>query len=94
MQETGNELVALARLGREELTAFINGLIEQDFSRLVQLLYRLDVSEDRIRKVLHENPGGDAAGMIATLVMERMEQSRRSKDMFPPRADIPEEEKW
>ena len=94
MKEPGNELVALAQLSPEQLTAFITELIDQDFSRLVQLLYRLDVSEEKLKKVLLDNPDGDAAAMIARLVMERMEQSRKSKDMFPPPQDIPEDEKW
>jgi hypothetical protein len=94
MTEPGNELAALAKLSPEQLTAFVAELIDRDFSRLVQLLYRLDVSEDKLKNVLLDNPEGDAAAMIARLVMERMEQSRKSKEMFPPPADIPEDEKW
>lgn len=94
MIEAGNELITLAKLSHEQLTAFITELIDQDFSRLVQLLYRLDVSEDKLKKVLLDNPEGDAAGMIAKLVMERIEQSRKSKEMFPPPKNIPEDEKW
>jgi hypothetical protein len=94
MTEPGNELVALAQLSPEQLTGFISDLIDHDFSRLVQLLYRLDVSEEKLKKVLLDNPAGDAAGMIAQLLMERMEQSRRSKEMFSQNQDIPEDEKW
>jgi hypothetical protein len=94
MVDPGNELITLAKLSPEQLSAFVAGLIDHDFSRLVQLLYRLDVSEDKLKKVLLDNPEGDAAGMIAKLLMERMEQSRRTKEMFPPQADIPEDEKW
>lgn len=94
MIEAGKELVALANLSPEQLTAFVTELIDEDFSRLVQILYRLDVSEDKLKRVLVDNPDGDAAAMIARLLMERMEQSRRSKEMFPPPADIPEDEKW
>jgi hypothetical protein len=52
--EAGNELLKLEELGPEQLGVFVNQLIEKDFSRLVQLLYRLDVSEIKLKKVLEE----------------------------------------
>ncbi len=91
---TDNELLTLEKLTAEQMADFVHQLIDRDFSRLVQILYRLDVSEEKIKTVLVDNPGGDAGAMIAQLVMERMEQSRKAREMFPQQTDIPEDEKW
>jgi len=92
--EAGNELLRLEDLTPEQLAVFINDLIEKDFSRLVQILYRLDVSEDKLKNVLQENPTSDAGNMIATLIIERIAQREQVKGMFKPEGEIPEEEKW
>ncbi len=95
LQETMEEaLLKLENLSFEQLTAFINQLIDQDFSRLVQILYRLDVSEARLKTVLLEHPTGDAGEMIARLIIERIRQREQNKKLFKTDQDIPEEDRW
>lgn len=91
---TDNELLKLEDLGPEQLAEFIHQLIDKDFSRLVQLLYRLDVSEAKLRSVLLEHPTGDAGEMIAQLILERIAQKEKNKQLFKQQGDIPEDEKW
>ena len=92
--ENEQEILRLEELSAEQLGVFINDLIEKDFSRLVQILYRLDVSEDKLKSVLLEHPTGDAGDMIANLIIERIAQREKAKDLFKQQADIPEDEKW
>ena len=92
--DSENELVRLEDLTAVQLAEFINGLIDKDFSRLVQLLYRLDVSEDKLKTVLLEHPTGDAGDMIANLIIERIAQREQAKEMFKNDAPIPDDEKW
>lgn len=94
MMEQDNELMRLEALGPEQLGAYINQLIEGDFSHLLHLLYRLDVSETKLKAVLADNPQGDPGVLIATLMLERMQQSRITRAQFKSAHDIPEEEKW
>lgn len=92
---TENELLTLETLSAKQMADYIRQLIDSDFSRLVQLLYRLDVSEEKIKTVLADNPSGDAGAMIAQLLMERMEQSRKTREMFRQQNDtIPEDERF
>ncbi len=91
---TDNELLKLEDLGPEQLAEFIHQLIDKDFSRLVQILYRLDVSEAKLRSVLLEHPTGDAGEMIAQLILERIAQREKNKQLFKQQGDIPEDEKW
>ncbi len=94
VMERENELLRLEDLTFEQMAGFINGLIDKDFSRLVQLLYRLDVSEDKLKSVLLEHPTGDAGDMIAQLIIERIAQRRKAKELFKQEGEIPEDEKW
>lgn len=90
-----NDLVSLEKLSSEELAAYINELIAKDFSKLVYLLYAVDVSEKKLKQILAEQPDQDAGKLIAKLVVERQEQKRKSREEFKtPEQDIPEEDKW
>jgi hypothetical protein len=49
---------------REQLEIFladrINYLVMNDFNHLVQILYRIDVSEKKLKDLLIQNPGTNA----------------------------------
>jgi len=69
LQETP-AMDALEALLAERVNAMING----DFSALVQLLYRIDINESRLRLILQENQASDAGQLIARLILERQWQ--------------------
>ena len=79
---------------RNMLQSEISRLIMEDFEKLVQLLYRIDVSENKLRQTLSENPATDAATIIADLIIERQIQKLRTRKNQLDRPDIPEDEKW
>lgn len=79
---------------RTQLTDYINYLLIEDFSRLVQLLYRVDISEQKLKQLLREHPQTDAAVLITDLLLQRQEEKNRTRKSFTPDKDIPEEEKW
>jgi nitrogen-specific signal transduction histidine kinase len=79
----------------ENLAAEINHLIQTDFERLVNLLYRIDVSEARLKEMLQANPSTDAGHVIARLLIERQIQKIKLRKEFA--ADTPpvnDEERW
>ena len=79
----------------KDLSEAINYLIENDFSRLVQILYRMDINESRLKKMLAEHTDNDAGSTIAELIVERERQKKLSRQQFKrDDDDIPEEEKW
>jgi len=79
----------------ESLKNGINDLIDQDFDALLQLLYRVDVSENKLRQMLASFPAADAAGIITNLLLERQLQKIRSrKENRPANDSIPDEERW
>jgi hypothetical protein len=60
----------------------INVLIQRDFDKLLQLLYRIDINEQRLRRLLLENEGEDAGKIIARLIMERQWEKMESRRQF------------
>ena len=63
----------------QQLADYINQLILVNFERLVQLLYRIDVSEAKLKYLLKENPSEDAGRIIALLIIERQVQKIKFK---------------
>jgi len=79
---------------RSLLTVIINDLIQTDFQKLVAILYRVDVSEIKLKILLKETPGKDAGLIIADLIIERQIQKLKSRNQSrqtPPQQD---EESW
>ncbi len=78
----------------QQLTFLINELINKDFSSLLQLLYRIDVDENKIRLFLQQNLNEDSASVIANLIIERQLEKLSSRALFTKNADECDEEKW
>jgi|CXWL01.1.fsa_nt_gi hypothetical protein len=80
---------------RRQLAAHVNDLIIHNFQKLVSVLYRLDVSESKLKYLLQENPDAEASFIIADLIIERQLQKIKSRQQFRQRDnDIDENEKW
>ena len=79
----------------EALTIYANELIQKDFQKLVTLLYRIDVSEGKLKYLLQLQRDENAGNIIARLIIERQIEKIKSRQQFSKRDnDITEEEKW
>ncbi|HWJ25983.1 MAG TPA: hypothetical protein VNS32_05540 [Flavisolibacter sp.] len=83
-----NELLALATqtlsLAEQEnikhrLVEHVNYLILNDFPALIQVLYRVDVSENKLKNLLRSKPGTDAAILITNMLLERQAEKIKSR---------------
>ena len=73
----------------------INFLIINDFSWLVQALYRIDVNEKKLEALLKENTKYNAANIIASLVIDRqLEKIKSRQQNSRDKNNIDEEDKW
>lgn len=79
---------------RQALSDKINELISKDFSKLISILYRIDVSEPKLKKLLKENPNTDAGLLITDLMIERQAEKIRSRQENKPDENISDDEKW
>jgi hypothetical protein len=79
----------------EAMVCKVNDLINTDFAGLLSILYQLDVSEQKLKELLVNNPSGDAATLIAGLIVERQLQRIETRRNFRVRPDdATEEERW
>jgi hypothetical protein len=79
---------------KQKLSLHINHLINHDFQKLVSLLYRVDVNENKMRHLLKQEQGENAAGLIADLIIERQLQKIESRKNSAANNSISDEEKW
>lgn len=63
----------------EQLTQHINHLINTDFEKLVFYLYRIDVNEAKMKQLLQQQQGENAAQLIARLIIDRQLQKIKSR---------------
>lgn len=75
-------LQSLEKLDTPSLEIAINELIKNDFSRLVQILYRIDVSEAKLKNILNSNPTEDAGKLIAQVIVERLAATKKARESF------------
>ena len=86
------EVPAIGEL-EELLAEKVNAMIQTDFGALVQLLYRIDINESRLRALLQENAEENAGGVIARLIIERQWQKIETRSRYRSNADG-DEERW
>jgi hypothetical protein len=86
-------LQSLEKLDTPSLEQAINELIKNDFSKLVQILYRIDVSEAKLKYILNAHPNEDAGKLIAKVILERLATTKKTRESFnsQPRIDDTEE---
>lgn len=59
---------------QSKLTAIIKFLLDKDMGQLMNILYRIDVNESKIAKILSGSPVENIAEEITDLVIERQMQ--------------------
>jgi|SRR5690348_632409 hypothetical protein len=79
---------------REQIIALVNTFINEDFYSLLQLLYQIDVSENKIRSCLQNDTDKLSADIIADLIIERQLQKIKSRKAFSKNDTFSDEEKW
>lgn len=67
---------------REQLKERINYLILHDFNKLVAILYRMDVDEEKLKYNLKTKFDSDAAEIICTLMLERQALKLKIREEF------------
>ena len=75
----------------KELLLIIEDLINNNFSKLVLLLYRVDVSETKLKAILKKNDGVNASQVITNLIIERQYQKIESRKAFGSKPGFSEE---
>ena len=76
------------------LSDHINLLITNNFSRLIAVLYRVDISEKKLKQLLLSSPNTAAGDIIAKMIIERQLQKIEARKLFTGNNRFSDEEKW
>jgi hypothetical protein len=80
---------------KQQLAQYLNHLLLHDFPALVQLLYRVDVPEKKLKAVLADHAGEDAGVLMADLMIERQQQKMEARKNFRVKERYDDgEERW
>ena len=79
---------------RIQLVNAVEQLLQNDFSRLIQVLYRLDVDEEKLKAQLKNNKGSGAAELIADMIMARQLQKLEMRERHRGNNPVSGEEEW
>ena len=79
---------------KPSLSEIINRLIINDFSRLISVLYRLDISEEKLKSLLSFSADVTAGNIIAEMIIERQLQKIESRKKFTSEDNLSDEERW
>ncbi|MBT9485500.1 hypothetical protein [Sediminibacterium sp.] len=88
------DIAEIEQLSKTQLIDAINWLIIHDFEKLVFILYRIDVSEAKIKTLLNNEQSNFAAPVIADAILERLEEKKVSREKYKQDSSASEEEKW
>lgn len=88
----------LENFSREEWIKLLNELITHHFQGYIYLLYRLDISEKKLKAALQAHQKEAAAAVTADLIVERLAQKKATKAAFSNAFAQPDanfkEERW
>jgi hypothetical protein len=77
------------------LSQYVHQLIATDLHKLLNLLYRIDVSEEKLNDMLVKNDKAGAGSIIADLIIERQLQKIKTRQQFRKEVnDIDEKERF
>ena len=79
---------------QHQLSLKINDLIQEDFQALINILYRIDVDELKLKQALEKSANEDAAIIIAKLIIDRQFQKIQLRKPVRKNADSDNEETW
>ncbi|TCZ68403.1 hypothetical protein [Flaviaesturariibacter aridisoli] len=76
------------------LARLLNEAVLHDFGSVLRLLYRVDVSEKKVRAALAA-ADADAGTILARLLLDREKEKAASRARYKrPPGEIPEDESW
>lgn len=77
------------------LSDWLNKLINENFEQVIALLYRVDVSENKLKNILATDKSALSGDILARLIIERQLEKLASRKKYKtdPSANS-EEERW
>ena len=79
---------------KQKIAGLIRELINNNFALLVELLYRIDIDEKKLKEILKSHPHADSASVIADLIISRQLQKTAMRTQFANRDKPTGDDSW
>lgn len=80
---------------QEELATYVEDLIQHDFPLLVELIYRVDINESKLKAALQNAVGNNSALLIARMIIDRQIEKITTRQQYVPKnPELNDDEKW
>ncbi|TVP49015.1 MAG: hypothetical protein EA341_10080 [Mongoliibacter sp.] len=56
------------------LVPIVHRMLDREFERLLQICYRIDIGEEKLKKILHESPPENMAEELTRAMIDRQVQ--------------------
>lgn len=66
------------------LTKHVDYLLDHDFNRLLNILYRIDIPENQLKELLQESNQGEIARNMAIAIITRQKQKVITRQKYQP----------
>ncbi|MEP0987711.1 hypothetical protein [Ekhidna sp.] len=66
------------------LTKQVNYLLDHDFNRLLNILYRIDIPENKVKALLQKSAQGEIARNLALAIIKRQKQKVITRQQYQP----------
>lgn len=91
---TNVDITNIEKFSKEDLVKFIKHLMSTDFEKLVFLLYRIDVNENKVKQLLNTSTI-NSEELIAQAIIDRIAEKKITKEKYKQQQqDIDEDDKW
>lgn len=68
---------------RDKLAEYLTQLIQADFNKLIAILYRIDVSQEKVQKTLASSSNDKSQGMVlADLIIDRQTEKIKWREKY------------
>ncbi|MBV8327372.1 hypothetical protein [Chryseobacterium sp.] len=64
------------------ISEYLEHIIQTDFNKLLSILYRIDVPEEKVRKALANNKNQSSGRVIAALLIEREQEKIKTRALY------------
>lgn len=79
---------------KNAFTELINDLIVNNFQQLINVLYKIDVNENKIKLALQQQQNRKTADVLVEMILERLQQKAESRKATKTNKFIAEDEKF
>lgn len=86
--------ISLCEDWKMALIDLIDNLIANNFQQLINVLYKIDVSENKIKLALQQQQNRKTAEVLVEMILERLQQKAESRKATKTNNFIPEDEKF